>query len=181
VGKRGDGPVVLIGIFKLAKCLALLAVGIGALVKLPQQLGASLEKAVNWLGVSTGRESLERGIGKLDGLAPSTAHWLAVLVLAYAAVFAVEGYGLVRRRGWAEWLTVFVTSSFIPLELYELVRHFGAGKVITLALNVLIVLYLAIRLKQRGGLRRLFHRRPRLTLVGEPARPLAGARRVLSR
>jgi uncharacterized membrane protein (DUF2068 family) len=58
---------------------------------------------------------------------------------------------LLRRR-WAEWLTVFVTASFIPLELYELSRRFGPGKLVALVLNVAIALYLVWRrLEDRPG------------------------------
>jgi uncharacterized membrane protein (DUF2068 family) len=65
--------------------------------------------------------------------------------IAYAAVFVVEGVGLLRRRRWAEWLTVIVTASFIPFEIYELARRPGVAKVIALALNVAIAAYLAWR------------------------------------
>jgi len=54
----------------------------------------------------------------------------------------VEAWGLHRRRVWAEWLTVIVTSSFIPLEVYHLVEKPTFGKVATLIANVAILVYL---------------------------------------
>ncbi len=42
-------------------------------------------------------------------------------------------------------LTVVVTASFIPLEVYELLRRPGPGKAFAVALNVAIVAYLARR------------------------------------
>src|SRR4051812_20091407 len=48
-------------------------------------------------------------------------------------------------RRWAEWLTVVVTSSFIPVEVYEMVEHFSAGKVVALTVNVAIVVHLVVR------------------------------------
>jgi uncharacterized membrane protein (DUF2068 family) len=60
-------------------------------------------------------------------------------------VFVVEGVGLLRGRRWAEWLTVFVTASFIPFEIWELTRRPGGGKVVALAMNAAIVVYLAWR------------------------------------
>jgi uncharacterized membrane protein (DUF2068 family) len=181
VRKRRDGPLILIGLFKVMKTLALLGVGVSALVELPDQLAARLEHAVMWLGLSTGRETIERAIGKLDTLPPSSARWLGVLAIAYALVFAVEGFGLLLRKSWAELVTVLVTASFIPLEIFETVRHFGVGKLVTLGLNLIIVLYLGWRLREeRGGLRRLFRKRPHLKLV-QPDRPLVSGRRVLSR
>jgi uncharacterized membrane protein (DUF2068 family) len=43
---------------------------------------------------------------------------------------------------WAEWLTVGVTASLIPFEIYELVSHATLGKVLALIANVAIVIYL---------------------------------------
>jgi len=57
-------------------------------------------------------------------------------------VMFVEAWGLHRRRVWAEWMTVIVTSSLIPLEIYHLAKHPSLGKVLTLIANVAIVLYL---------------------------------------
>ena len=48
--------------------------------------------------------------------------------------------------------TVVVTGSFIPIEIYELVKDFGVGKVVALIVNVAIVIYLAWRrLEERKG------------------------------
>ena len=52
---------------------------------------------------------------------------------------------LVKR--WAEYFSVVVTSSFIPLEIWELFRHFSAAKVLVIVVNVAIVVYLVIRLR----------------------------------
>lgn len=61
-------------------------------------------------------------------------------------MFLVEGVGLLLVKRWAEWLTVIVTTSFIPLEIWKLVRHSSAPAIVTLALNVAIAAYLAVRL-----------------------------------
>jgi uncharacterized membrane protein (DUF2068 family) len=173
VGKRGDGLVVLIGILKLLKSAALLALGVGAIMTLPQQLASGAERVVNWLGLYLGRGLVERELGKLATVSPSVARWMGLLALGYAAVFLIEGAGLLSRKRWAEWMTVLVTTSFIPLEIYEMIRRFGVGKVTTLVLNVAIVAYLARRrLEERGGLRRMFRRRPHLSLVA-PDGPFA--------
>jgi uncharacterized membrane protein (DUF2068 family) len=81
-------------------------------------------------------------VGKLGALDEATAEKFGVIALAYAAVFVVEGIGLLCKKRWAEWMTVGVTASFVPVEVYELVKHFAAGKVVALALNIAIVIYL---------------------------------------
>ena len=57
-------------------------------------------------------------------------------------MFAVEGVGLVLKKRWAEYVTVITTAGFLPVEVYELFHHPRPAKVIVLALNSLIVVYL---------------------------------------
>jgi uncharacterized membrane protein (DUF2068 family) len=149
---RNGRLVVAIGVFKLVKVVLLVTLGVAGLVAMPEQLADAAERAVVWLGASSARETLERAIGDLSSMDVSTVHRLAALSFVYAGAFLVEGLGLVRRRRWAEWLTVVVTGSFIPLELYELATHFRPGKLFAVALNVAIVVYLAWRrIRERRG------------------------------
>jgi uncharacterized membrane protein (DUF2068 family) len=94
------------------------------------------------MGLSPGHRTLSHLLGKLSSFEDGVARRLAVASLCYAAVFLVEGVGLLKKRRWAEWLTVGVTASFIPLEIYEVVQHLSAGKIAALILNVGIVIYL---------------------------------------
>jgi uncharacterized membrane protein (DUF2068 family) len=156
MAQRSQGLVVTIGLFKLVKAAVLITVGVLGLVHTQGELIWKSERAVSWLGLSVGRRMMAHGVDKLSEVDRATVHRLAVLALVYAAVFLVEGAGLVLRKTWGEWLTVGVTGSFVPLEVYELARHPGAGKVVALVLNVAIVGYLLLRrLRERRGLRRL--------------------------
>ena len=47
-------------------------------------------------------------------------------------------------------MTVGVTASFIPFEVYEIVEHFGPGKVVALVLNVAIAGYLVCTASRPG-------------------------------
>jgi uncharacterized membrane protein (DUF2068 family) len=83
-----------------------------------------------------------------------------------AAVFVVyalvEAYGLWRGRRWAEYLTLIVTASLLPLEIYELSQRLSAFKLVTLAINLAVVAYLlwAKRLfGLRGGVAAEHHER----------------------
>jgi uncharacterized membrane protein (DUF2068 family) len=143
--KHGDGVVVMIGVFKLLKAALLIVLGVGGLLALTRELVHTAARGITWLGVFPGRHMLARTVGRLWSLDPRTGQELGGLALGYGAVFAVEGIGLLRKKRWAEWLTVAVTASFIPFEIYELVAHFGAGKTVALVLNIAIVIYLAVR------------------------------------
>ncbi len=153
---RRDRLVLVIGVFKLLKAGALLALGLKALVNLPEDLAASAERVTAWAGAHAGRGALERGVAKIGSLDERTVHRLAAISLAYGAVFLVEGVGLVTRRRWAEWLTVIVTGSFIPFEVMELAKEFTAPRLSALVVNFAILVYLAWRRigeirKRRGG------------------------------
>lgn len=150
---RGDRLVVLIGVFKLVKCALLIALGVGGLIGLAT--GGSLMHAAAWTGALGGHHVLRHAVARLASLSNGEQRALAIAAFGYAALFAVEGAGLILRRRWAEWLTVFVTASFIPFEIYELVRRPGAGKIVALALNVAIVAYLTWRRLTERARRRI--------------------------
>jgi len=67
----------------------------------------------------------------------------------YSALLLTEGIGLLMEKVWAEYMTIFITASFIPIEVYELVRHTTVARVVLLGVNVLVVVYLAVRVCQR--------------------------------
>ena len=142
--ERGDRLVVLIGVFKIAKATLLVGVGAAALWGMPEPVVRSILSALQWSG-ALGHHAVSSAVARVVYANDHELHEAALASLAYAAVFLVEGIGLLRRRRWAEWLTVVVTASFVPFEIYELVRHRGAGHVAAVVLNVAIVAYLASR------------------------------------
>jgi len=63
---------------------------------------------------------------------------LSAGMFVYAGMFLVEGVGLMLGRRWAEYFTVVVTASFVPLEIYEIVRPPTAIRVAALLVNLAI-------------------------------------------
>ena len=59
----------------------------------------------------------------------------------------VTGIGLWLRKRWGEWLTVIITGSLIPIEIYETYWHPSWVKAVVLAVNVAIVLYLIYHIR----------------------------------
>jgi uncharacterized membrane protein (DUF2068 family) len=150
---RGD-VLIVIGVFKLVKAVTLFALGITALVAGPAEVASVGKHFVGWLGLFPGHHTLLRGVNKLWSLDSHAALRLELMIIGYGGIFSVEGTGLLLRRRWAEWFTVFVTGSFIPIEIYEVIVHFGWGKVAALIVNVFIVAYLIWRrVHDRGGSR----------------------------
>ena len=50
---------------------------------------------------------------------------------------------------WAAYLTVVSTSALVPFEVYELIERATLPRIILLAVNLVIVLYLVKQLKQK--------------------------------
>jgi len=141
----GSSVLSVIGFFKLVKAGMLVALGAWALLGRHDHHAHELARLAHWTGAFSGRELVQRALARLLSLDERVLHELGVASLAYAAIFSVEGVGLLAKRTWAEWLTVAVTASFVPLEVYELTRHATPPKLAALVLNAAIVAYLARR------------------------------------
>jgi uncharacterized membrane protein (DUF2068 family) len=144
--QRPDLLIRLIALFKLVKAAMLIALGLGAL---------SMRHDHSWLGTwiqalaaDPHGEYVTRALARVAALDAHVLKQIGVGSLIYACVFLTEGIGLMLRRMWAEVLTVIITTSFIPLEIYELVRNQSWAKAAVIGVNVLIVLYLLRRLKR---------------------------------
>lgn len=64
----------------------------------------------------------------------------------YATMRFAEAYGLWRGRAWAQWLGVWSGAVYIPVELYEAVRHPTWIHIGLAAANAAIVAYLVTNL-----------------------------------
>jgi uncharacterized membrane protein (DUF2068 family) len=150
---NGSPMLVAIGVFKLVKVALLVTLGVLGLVGGGQAYEHLIADVAHWIGAFSGHHAVQRVISRLFSLSEHTLHRFAIASLAYAAVFATEGTGLILRKPWAEWLTIGATGSFIPIEAYELVHRPSAAKAVALAINVAIVAYLVwLRVEaHRGG------------------------------
>ena len=137
----------LIALFKLLKGLLLAAAGLGALRLLHADVAALVTRWADRLNIDPQNRYLGDVLGRLMLV---DAHALIVVAtgsFAYAALLLTEGVGLWLKRRWAEYFTIVVTGSFIPLELYELARRSTLIRLAALGLNVLIVWYLVRQLR----------------------------------
>jgi uncharacterized membrane protein (DUF2068 family) len=103
---------------------------------------ADLQDTVGGGPVQTSKTGILHELDKLFTLKSSTLTLVGTAVLGYAVVEGVEAVGLWFQKRWAEYLTFIVTTSFVPLEVYELIHKFTPFKVFALIVNVAIVVYL---------------------------------------
>ncbi len=67
---------------------------------------------------------------------------IAVVAAVYAILRFVEAYGLWYIRPWAEWLAIASGGIYIPFEVADLLRRPDWIRVLIIAVNVGIVLYM---------------------------------------
>ena len=137
----------LIAIGKLLKVISLVTVACLALAMVGHDPGERVQHWSEMLGVAPASRHLHRLVGKMAGVGPHKLEAIGFGAFAYAAVFAVEGIGLWLQKRWAEYLTIVVTISFIPFEVYEIAHEPHAGRIVTLVLNVAAVIYLVIKVR----------------------------------
>jgi hypothetical protein len=139
---RRFGLLRTIAAYKLGKVLLLIAAAYGELRLRDASFIARVYSWASTLPSGLEQDVVLRSLVWFSGLSARRVQALGFVTLAYAAVFAIEGVGLWLQRRWAEWLTVVVTGSLIPLEIWELVHRPTIGKSFVLIVNIAIVLYL---------------------------------------
>jgi uncharacterized membrane protein (DUF2068 family) len=146
----GDGLIRLIAAFKFLKAALLIALGVGLFKLLHKDVGDVLEHWCEALRLDPGRHFVNLALEKAAHVSPAQVKKLGLGSFLYAGLFLTEGTGLWMRKRWGEWLTVIITSSLVPVEVYEIYRHFSYVKVGVLALNVAIVIYLIYHMRRRS-------------------------------
>ena len=146
--KSSDGTVLrLIALFKLLKAITLIAIGVGALKLLHRDIGSTLDHWIAVSGLDPGNRWVERGIERVSNLTPAKVKNLGIVSFIYAGLFLTEGIGLWLMKRWAEWFTIIITTSLVPVEIYEIHHHPTPVKIVVLIINIAVVIYLIYRIR----------------------------------
>jgi uncharacterized membrane protein (DUF2068 family) len=146
---RASGRTVkVIGAFKLVKGLLLLAAAFGLLKIFQRDPQETMRSFIQQISVDPGSKYFQMVATKFLHLSERLPLVMAGTIV-YGLLFSVEGIGLLLQKRWAEWLTVIVTGSFLPLEIYEMAHRATPVRGVVIALNLAILVYLIVRLKRR--------------------------------
>jgi uncharacterized membrane protein (DUF2068 family) len=141
--------LLLIGGLKLLKALSLFAVGVGLLSLIHRDAAQVVRHWVGLFRLDVHAHLIERLLAKLAGISQHALRRLGFGTLVYSMVFAIEGVGLLFEKIWAEYMTVAVTISFLPIEVFELIAHPSALKALVTLINLLVVIYLVFEIRRR--------------------------------
>jgi uncharacterized membrane protein (DUF2068 family) len=148
--RKSDSILWLIGSGKIFYGLLLLGVGIGAFDLIGKNLSAELWHLVERWNIDFHNHYVQLLFQKAALMDGKKLFFLSVMTFGYAALFFVEGIGLILGKYWAKWMVILVTGSFIPGEIYHLARQFDWLDSILLLINVACVIFLIWRIKTRN-------------------------------
>jgi uncharacterized membrane protein (DUF2068 family) len=148
-GSKGPAGLVLIGIYRLVEGLFLVAAGIGALRLLKGDYQETLTHWVHELRIDPDNHYIHGMLSRVLNVSPHRLKELSAGTFIYAGLRLTEGLGLIARKRWAEWLTVIATAMFIPIEVWEMMRHFTPVRAGFFVVNALVVAYLIWTIRRK--------------------------------
>jgi len=152
-GKHGGGQqdtlLPFLAAERVLRAVVLIGVGLIVLTHVQADWVDTARRFAERIGLDPSRNETGKVITRLAGFGPQQVVRDGVIAVVYGLMEAVEGYGLFRRRPWGEYLTVLSTAVLFIPEIQELLKHPTDLKIVALALNIIIVLYLIIRLLRR--------------------------------
>lgn len=160
--------ITVIGIFKACKGLLLLGAALGTFSLLGKDLDDVVDRLVELLRLAPDGKLVHWLYDQADTISDGTLKKIASVGVVYGGLLCTEGYGLLRRRKWAEELVVVGTLIPVPFELYEIVREPGLKRILVLLLNLAIVGYL---LRRRQAFTTRKQRKAAREAAKAPAKP----------
>jgi uncharacterized membrane protein (DUF2068 family) len=130
------------------KGLLLVMLGLGTLKLVHGDVEAIVVSWARHLHLRPEGRLISTVLERVGGMEARTLETAAAGIFLYAALLTTEGVGLFFRKTWAEYLTIVATSVFIPLEVYELVRHVTFTRVGVIVVNLAIVGYLVVQVRR---------------------------------
>jgi uncharacterized membrane protein (DUF2068 family) len=151
---RHDRWLIIIGAFKILEGTFFVLLGLGFVRLLHRDIGDLLLRLAMSLRIDPESHFVNLLLEKVQLLTPHKMRLISAGIFLKAGLDYVEGIGLAMEKTWAEWLTIAITASFLPWEIFEIARHFTWVKVGITLLNVLVLLYLIwiqrVRLRAHG-------------------------------
>jgi uncharacterized membrane protein (DUF2068 family) len=144
-----DRGLLLIGLFKLGKAIFFFCIGAGAIHLLHKDLGDEVMQLATRLKFDPENRFVTLLLDKVDLIDDHRLRQIGFATFGYSALALTEGCGLLMEKVWAEYLTLILTISFLPWELYELARRPDWFRLSLLIINLAVLWYLVWLLRRK--------------------------------
>ena len=139
---RHKSGLLLIAVYKAVLALLFVAVGVGAMRLMHKDIDEVISRIGDLLRFSPESKFVNFLYDRASLINDPLLRRIGALAFSYAAVSMAEGIGLFLEKAWAEYLTLAITASFLPLEVFEIFHRITWVRVAVLVVNVLIFAYL---------------------------------------
>jgi uncharacterized membrane protein (DUF2068 family) len=126
------------------------AIGVGALRLLHKDIGDVLARLADHLRFNPESRLVNFILDRASLVDDRLLRRIGAVVFIYAGLDLIEGIGLYMEKRWAEYLTLAITGSFLPWEIFEVFRKLSFSRVGLLAVNALVFYYLLKLVAGRG-------------------------------
>jgi uncharacterized membrane protein (DUF2068 family) len=140
--QRHNRLLLLIAVYKLLYALLFLAIGLGAHRLLHKDIADQIDLLARHLRFNPESRLITFILEKASLINDPVLRRIGFFAYCYAAVTLIEGIGLYLEKAWGEFLTLAITASFLPFEIFEILRHITWIRVGLLTINILVFVYL---------------------------------------
>ena len=150
--RKRDKWAGLIAASRILYGLLLVFAGIAAFNLIGKNLSAGLLRFITGWHFDLHSAWIRWLLHKVSSVSAVQLTLVGVATFFYAGLSLVEGVGLAMEKRWAQWLIIYDTASYIPIEVYQLCKEFGWINLILLGSYIAVVIYLVwqIKKKRRG-------------------------------
>jgi len=140
--RKQNKGLVVIATYKGISGILILVLAFGLLRLLHKDVQQTLEDWISLLRIDPENPFVKPLPEKAGELNQHQMVQISALTFFYGGLFLTESLGLFCGKRWAEWLTVIATGSLIPWEIYEVCKQFTPVKVVLLAANLIVLVWL---------------------------------------
>jgi uncharacterized membrane protein (DUF2068 family) len=128
---------------ELAKGLIVLAGIFGIFFLVHKDPGDVADWCLTVLHISPDHHLAQMFLDWADSLTDKKLWVVAAVAAIYCTLRFVEAYGLWKARPWAEWIALISGTLYLPYEIFKLFTRPNVFHIALLALNLLVVFYMA--------------------------------------
>lgn len=139
--KRPAG-LFLISLFKMTKGILFVALAIGAFKLLNKDVSDLFAYFITRLHIDLEHQFIQNILASLDLVDNHILKEISAAAFIFSGLLFAESLGLFFQKRWAEYMTVIETGLFIPVEVFEIIKHLTISKGALLSVNCIVVLYL---------------------------------------
>lgn len=134
--------LLLIAAYKILLAGMFVAVGVGALRLMHKDIDDVISHVGDLLRFNPESRFVNFLYDRASLINDPLLKRIGAMAFSYAGVSLVEGIGLYFEKAWAEYLTLAITASFLPWEVFEMFHRFTLVRVGLLLVNALVFGYL---------------------------------------